>query len=80
MKKSFEIRLPFFCGFYDSPLYNSDILYWETTEDEMEYWREKFNDETLTADGLDIDFPRFKEECAKVYMEMFFNNADCPNS
>lgn len=78
MKNSFEIRLPFFCGFYESPLYNSDILYWETTEDDMEYWRELFEDETLTADDLDIDFPRFKEECAKAYMEAFFNNADCP--
>ena len=79
MKNSFEIRLPFFCGFYESPLYNSDTLYWETTEDDMEYWRELFEDETLTADDLDIDFPRFKEECAKAYMEAFFNNANCPN-
>lgn len=79
MKKNFEIRLPFFCGFYESPLYNSDTLYWETTEDEMEYWRERFDDETLTADDLDIDFPRFKEECAKEYMDVFFNNADCPD-
>lgn len=79
MKKNFEIRLHFFCGFYESPLYNSDTLYWETTEDEMEYWRERFDDETLTADDLDIDFPRFKEECAKEYMDVFFNNADCPD-
>lgn len=79
MKKNFEIRLPFFCGFYESPLYNSDTLYWETTEDEMEYWRERFDDETLTAGDLDIDFPRFKEECAKEYMDVFFNNADCPD-
>ena len=78
MRNSFEIRLPFFCGFYDSPLYNCDTLYWETTEDDMEYWRERFDDETLTADDLDIDFPRFKEECAKAYIEVFFNNADCP--
>lgn len=79
MKKNFEIRLPFFCGFYESPLYNSDTLYWETTEDEMEYWRDWFNDETLTANDLDIDFPRFKEECAKAYIDVFFNNADCPD-
>ena len=79
MKNSFEIRLPFFCGFYESPLYNCDTLYWETTEDEMEYWRERFDDETLTADDLDIDFPRFKEECAKAYMDVFFNNCDCPD-
>ena len=78
MKKNFEIQLPFFCGFYESPLYNCDTLYWETTENEMEYWRERFDDETLTADDLDIDFPRFTEECAKAYMDVFFNNADCP--
>ncbi len=79
MKNNFEIRLPFFCGFYESPLYNSDTLYWETTEEEMEYWRDKFGDETLTADDLDIDFPRFKEECAKEYIDVFFNNAVCPD-
>lgn len=79
MQNKFEIRLPFFCGFYESPLYNCDTLYWETTEDEMEYWRERFDDETLTADDLDIDFPRFKEECAKAYMDVFFNNCDCPD-
>lgn len=78
MKKNFEIQLPFFCGFYESPLYNCDTLYWETTENEMEYWRDRFDDETLTADDLDIDFPRFTEECAKAYMDVFFNNADCP--
>lgn len=78
MKKNFEIQLPFFCGFYESPLYNCDTLYWETTENEMEYWRDRFDDETLTADDLDIDFPRFTEECAKAYMDAFFNNADCP--
>lgn len=79
MQNKFEIRLPFFCGFYESPLYNCDTLYWETTEDEMEYWRDRFDDETLTADDLDIDFPRFKEECAKAYMDVFFNNCDCPD-
>lgn len=80
MKKNFEIRLPFFCGFYESPLYNGDTLYWETyEEDSMEYYRERFDDEALTAEDLDIDFPRFKEECAKAYMDVFFNNADCPN-
>ena len=78
MKKNFEIQLPFFCGFYESPLYNCDTLYWETTENEMEYWRDRFDDETLTANDLDIDFPRFTEECAKAYMDAFFNNADCP--
>ena len=78
MKKNFEIQLPFFCGFYESPLYNCDTLYWETTENEMEYWRDRFDDETLTANDLDIDFPRFTEECAKAYMDVFFNNADCP--
>lgn len=78
MKKNFEIQLPFFCGFYESPLYNCDTLYWETTENEMEYWRDRFDDETLTADDLDIDFPRFTEECAKAYMDVFFNNEDCP--
>lgn len=80
MENKFEIQLPFFCGFYESPLYNSDILYWETYgEDNMEYYRGLFDDETLEADDLDIDFPRFKEECAKAYIDAFFNNQECPD-
>lgn len=77
MKNKFEIRLPFFCGFYESPFYNCDTLYWETTDEEMEYWRDKFDDETLTADDLDIDFPRFKKECAEEFIGVF--EYCCPN-
>lgn len=78
-QNKFEIQLPFFPGFYESALYNSDTLYWETTEDEMVYWREKFDDETLTADDIDIDFTRFKEECSKEYITVFHDNQDCPD-
>ena len=80
MQNKFEIKLPFFCGFYESPLYNCDTLYWEfNDEDNMEYYRERFEDNTLQADDLDIDFPRFMKECAKSYMDVFFNNMDCPD-
>lgn len=78
-KNNFEIQLTLFPGFYESALYNCDTLYWETTDDEMEYWRDRFDDESLTADDLDIDFPRFKEECCKAYIDAFFNNQLCPD-
>lgn len=70
-KNKFNIELPFFCGYYESPLYNSDTLYWETNdEDNMEWYRECFG-EDITADDLDIDFTRYKEDCNKAFAQCF---------
>ena len=79
-KNTFEIELPFFCGFYESPLYNCDTLYWEThDEDNMEYYREVFEDDTLTEDDLDIDFKRYTHDCCEFFVDAFYNNVDCPD-
>lgn len=69
----FTISLPFFCGFYDSPLYNCDTLYYET-KDEIEYYREQFNDETLEPDDLDINFKEYTHDVSKAFCEAFYDN------
>ena len=79
-KNTFEIELPFFCGFYESPLYNCDTLYWEThDEDNMEHYREVFEDDTLTEDDLDIDFKMYTHDCCEFFVDAFYNNVDCPD-
>lgn len=78
--QQFEIELPFFCGFYESPLYNCDTLYWETyDEDSMEHYRNIFDDETLEADDLDIDWERFKNEVSEAFVDAFFQCDECPD-
>lgn len=80
MKNQFEIQVPFFCGFYESPLYNSDTLYCEVhDEDNLEYYKGRFDDDTLTEDDLDIDFKAYKTDCCKVYIDAFYNSMDCPD-
>lgn len=76
MRNEFEIQLPFFCGFYESPLYNSDTLYQETyDEDNMNYYKERFEDETLTADDLDIDFQEYEKACCEAFCTEFYNSS-----
>ena len=78
-KNQFEICVPFFCGFYESPLYNCDTLYWETYGDELDFYRERFEDDTLEQDDLDIDFDRYKEDVCKTFIDAFFNLCECPD-
>lgn len=71
-KNVFEIQLPFFAGFYESVLYNSDTLYYEVNDgDNLDYYRERFEDETLEPDDLDIDFEAYKEDVSKAFVEAF---------
>lgn len=74
MKNEFEIQLPFFCGFYESPLYNSDTLYMETNDD-IDYYKERFEDETLTPDDLDIDFARYTKACCEAFCTEFYHSS-----
>lgn len=71
-KNVFEIQLPFFAGFYESVLYNSDTLYYEVNDgDNLDYYRERFEDDTLEPDDLDIDFEAYKEDVSKAFVEAF---------
>lgn len=79
-QKTIKIALPFFCGFYESPLFNSDTLYYEFHDEEnLEYYRDCFGDETLTEDDLDIDFNQYKEDVSKAFVDAFYNSDDCPD-
>lgn len=76
MKKEFEIQLPFFCGFYESPLLNSDTIYYVTeSEEDMDYYKELFDDETLTADDLGIDFDNYTKACCEAFCMEFYHSS-----
>lgn len=75
-KNSFEIELPFFCGFYESALYNSNTLYYESME--IDYYRDLFGDSLLEPDDLDIDLPKYKDECSRAFVKSFFDSCECP--
>ena len=79
-KNTFRVELPFFAGFYESPIYNSDTLYYEFHDvDNMEYYREFFEDEDITEDDLDIDFKAFKEAVSKSFCDVFYTSNACPS-
>lgn len=79
-KNTFRVELPFFVGFYESPIYNSDTLYYEfLEEDNMEYYRSIFEDEAITSDDLDIDFNAFKKAVSEKFCDVFYNSDACPS-
>ena len=79
-KNTFRIELPFFAGFYESPIYNSDTLYYEFHDaDNMEYYRSIFEDENITEDDLDIDFNAFKNAVSKSFCDVFYTSNACPS-
>ena len=74
-KLEIEINIPFFCGFYESPLYNSDTLYYEVDENLDEY-KEMFGDD-VTSDDFDIEWDEYRKDCCKEYIESFLEC--CPD-
>ena len=79
-KNTFRIELPFFAGFYESPIYNSDTLYYEFHDvDNMEYYRGIFEDEDITEDDLDINFNAFKNAVSKSFCDVFYASNACPS-
>ena len=79
-KNTFRIELPFFAGFYESPIYNSDTLYYEFHDvDNMEYYRGIFEDENITEDDLDINFNAFKNAVSKSFCDVFYSSNACPS-
>lgn len=79
-KNTFRVELPFFAGFYESPIYNCDTLYYEfLEEDNMEYYRSIFEDENITSEDLDIDFDAFKKAVSKQFCDVFYDADACPS-
>jgi len=70
----FNIELPFFPGFYESDLENSDTSYWAIKEEVEYYQREYCSDwgpgdkedapiyEQITEDDLDFDYKEYEKE------------------
>ena len=75
----FNIQLPFFPGFYESDLKNSDTAYW-AIKDELEYYQREYAydnpDEQaiyaqLTEDDIDFDDDRYEEDVRNAWVEAF---------
>ena len=83
MSMKFNIELPFFPGFYESDLENSDTSYWAIKE-ELEYYQNDYaynnpNEqaiyEQLTEDDLEFDYQGYEEEVRNGWVEAWKNNA-----
>ena len=79
----FNIELPFFPGFYESDLENSDTSYWAIKE-ELEYYQndyaydnpdEQAIYEQLTENDLEFDYEGYEEEVRNAWVEAWKNNA-----
>ena len=73
----FKIELPFFPGFYESELFNSDTLYNEFCTENINQYRDQFEDDELAADDLDFDFDSYQKACCEAYTSAFHDL--CPD-
>lgn len=67
-----NIELPFFPGFYESDLENSDTAYWAIKE-ELEYHRNECDTpcKELTEDDLDFNYKDYEEEVRNAWVDGF---------
>lgn len=78
MKISMEI--PFFPGFYETDLMNSDTSYWAIKE-ELEYYYQQDllpehpEYEHLTEDDLDFRYSDYEKDVAEAFLEVWENRA-----
>jgi hypothetical protein len=68
----FNIELPFFPGFYESDLENSDTSYWAIKE-ELQYYQEECDTpcKTLTEDDLDFNYSDYEKDVRDQWVEAF---------
>ena len=75
-----NIELPFFPGFYESSLMNSDTAYW-AIKDELEYMQDAYilkehpEYKGLTEDDLDFRYSDFEHDLAVAFADAWWNNA-----
>lgn len=72
--KTLSIEVPFFPGFYDSLLLNSDDSYYAIKE-ELEYYHDEEGRTDLTEDDLDIHYDDYERDVCDAYVDVFFKNA-----
>jgi hypothetical protein len=79
----FNIELPFFPGFYESDLENSDTSYW-AIKDELEYYKEEYAYENpdekavyaqLEEDDLDFNYADYEKDVRDAWVDGFRENA-----
>ena len=71
-----NIELPFFPGFYESDLENSDTSYWAIKE-ELEYYQNECDTpcKELTEDDLDFNYSDYEKDVREQWVEGFRENA-----
>jgi len=80
MSKIFNIQIPFFPGFYESSLMNSDTSYWAIQEEleiylQADYRKEHPEYQILTEDDLDFRYSDYKHDVAEAFLEAWENRA-----
>jgi hypothetical protein len=71
-----NIELPFFPGFYESDLENSDTSYWAIKE-ELDYYRNDCETpcKELTEDDFDFNYSDYEKDVREQWVEGFRDNA-----
>jgi hypothetical protein len=71
-----NIELPFFPGFYDSALEDSDTAYWAIKE-ELQYYQEECDTPCpeLTEDDLDFDYEQYREDVRNAWVDAWKDHA-----
>ena len=74
-----SIELPFFPGFYESDLMNSDTPYWAIKEEYDYYTKDLISEHPeykfLTEDDLDFDYDGYKRELVDGFISGFADHA-----
>lgn len=73
METKLNLQIPFFPGFYESDLMNSDTEYWAIKE-ELQYLQDDWGEEhpeykTLTEDDLDFRYEDYKDDVAEDFLD-----------
>ena len=77
--QTFTLQIPFFPGFYESDLMNSDTSYWAIKE-ELEYLQHDCRQEhpeyqILTEDDLDFRYSDYEHDLAEAFLEAWNENS-----
>ena len=79
MSKIFNIQIPFFPGFYETSLMNSDTSYWAIKEEldmlQHDCRVEHPEYQILTEDDLDFRYSDYKNDVAEAFLEAWKYNA-----
>ena len=76
VRNNFIIQLPFFCGFYETPLYNSDMFDNAVSDtQELEFYRQLFGNAGITGEDLELDLKSYKRYmCDKFISNLFYRD------